>query len=53
MSSSNQDDGNEIRSIKSKDLALLTSGQVLLDLQGAVKELVENALDAGATNLGE
>jgi DNA mismatch repair ATPase MutL len=31
----------------------ITSGQVVLDLQGAVKELVENALDAGASNIGE
>lgn len=43
----------KIQSIQQKDLALLTSGQVLLDLQSAVKELVENALDAGATNIGE
>ncbi|BGO92545.1 ATP-binding mismatch repair protein [Rhodotorula toruloides] len=29
----------------------LTSGQVVIDLQSAVKELVENALDAGATKI--
>ncbi len=29
-----------------------TSGQVVIDLQTATKELVENALDAGATNIG-
>ncbi|GAA6062068.1 hypothetical protein JCM10212_003566 [Sporobolomyces blumeae] len=29
----------------------LTSGQVVIDLQTAVKELVENALDAGATSI--
>ncbi|KWU43746.1 DNA mismatch repair protein MutL, partial [Rhodotorula sp. JG-1b] len=29
----------------------LTSGQVIIDLQTAVKELVENALDAGATTI--
>ena len=29
----------------------ICSGQVILDLSMAVKELVENALDAGATNV--
>jgi len=29
----------------------ICSGQVILDIATAVKELVENALDAGATNI--
>ncbi|SGY15332.1 BQ5605_C013g07330 [Microbotryum silenes-dioicae] len=29
----------------------LTSGQVIIDLQSAVKELLDNALDAGATSI--
>ncbi|SPO22138.1 related to PMS1 - DNA mismatch repair protein [Ustilago trichophora] len=42
---------NVIRPIPSTDVHRITSGQVVLDLQTAVKELIENALDASATNI--
>ncbi|KAH9971896.1 hypothetical protein BJV74DRAFT_889259 [Russula compacta] len=40
-----------IRPIDSKSVHRITSGQVIVDLQIAAKELVENFLDAGATNI--
>ena len=40
-----------IRPISQDSIHRICSGQVVLDLAGAVKELVENALDAGATNI--
>lgn len=42
-----------IRAIDSHSVHRITSGQVVIDLQTAVKELVENSLDARATNIGE
>ena len=41
-----------IKPIDSVSVHRITSGQVVIDLQTATKELVENALDAGATNIG-
>lgn len=40
-----------IKSISKSDIHRITSGQVVLDLQSAVKEVVENALDAGSTSI--
>ncbi|KAH9000126.1 hypothetical protein EDB92DRAFT_1829472 [Lactarius akahatsu] len=40
-----------IKAIDSHSVHRITSGQVVIDLQTAAKELVENALDAGATNI--
>ena len=40
-----------IKPIGKEDVHKICSGQVILDLATAVKELVENALDAGATNI--
>lgn len=41
----------EIRAIERSAVAKICSGQVVVDLPTAVKELVENALDAGATHI--
>ena len=40
-----------IKAIPRDSVHRICSGQVVLDLASAVKELVENALDAGATNV--
>ncbi|KAK8865970.1 hypothetical protein IAR55_001119 [Kwoniella newhampshirensis] len=40
-----------IKAIDTDSVHRIHSGQVVLDLQGAFKELVENSLDAGATNI--
>lgn len=42
-----------IQAISKADIHRITSGQVVLDIQSAVKELIENALDAGARAIGE
>ncbi|RSH92872.1 hypothetical protein EHS25_008318 [Saitozyma podzolica] len=40
-----------IRAIDSESVHRIHSGQVVLELQGAIKELLENSLDAGATSI--
>jgi hypothetical protein len=40
-----------IKAIDKASVSRICSGQVILDLSTAVKELVENALDAGATSV--
>lgn len=42
-----------LRRIDSDSVHRICSGQVVHSLAIAVKELVENSLDAGATNIGE
>jgi hypothetical protein len=41
-----------IVAIDSESVHRIHSGQVVLELQGAIKELLENSLDAGATSIG-
>ncbi|OQS04853.1 mismatch repair endonuclease PMS2, partial [Thraustotheca clavata] len=41
----------ELKSIPKQDVMKICSGQSVVDLATAVKELVENALDAGATQI--
>lgn len=40
-----------IQSINAGDINRITSGQVITDVRAVIKELVENALDAGATSV--
>ena len=42
-----------IKAIDKASIHRITSGQVVIDLQTAVKELLENSFDAGATNIGQ
>ncbi|KAF6747529.1 hypothetical protein DFP72DRAFT_604810 [Ephemerocybe angulata] len=42
---------SQIKAIDKSSVHRITSGQVVVDLQTAVKELVENSLDAGSTNI--
>lgn len=42
-----------VRPINKDCVHQICSGQVVLSLAVAIKELVENSLDAGATSIGE
>ncbi|RPD53292.1 DNA mismatch repair protein MutL [Lentinus tigrinus ALCF2SS1-7] len=49
--SSSKGDATGIKALDAGSVHKISSGQVVVDLQTAVKELVENSLDAGATNI--
>ncbi len=58
MSDSDSDDSSiddggigSILPIQQQDVHRIVSGQVISDMASAVKELVDNALDAGATSI--
>ena len=57
MSDSDSDDDSStdgvgaILPIQQEDVRRIVSGQVINDMSSAVKELVDNALDAGATSI--
>lgn len=46
-------DASSIQTLDKISIHRITSGQVIVDLQTAVKELVENSLDAGASSIGQ
>ncbi|KAF8597572.1 hypothetical protein BDV93DRAFT_527349 [Ceratobasidium sp. AG-I] len=46
-----EDTTQQIKSIDKDTVHRITSGQVVVDLATAVKELVENSLDSGASNI--
>ena len=52
MDNATTPDTFSIKALDKESIHRISSGQVVIDLQTAVKELVENSLDAGATSIG-
>tara|TARA_B100000795_G_C22499109_1_gene323267 strand:- start:33 stop:545 length:513 start_codon:yes stop_codon:yes gene_type:complete len=46
-----EDDGGRVQRISAQAVQRICSDQVIIDLQSALKELIENALDAGASKI--
>ena len=51
LNEAQMESGPRIKPIDKAAVHRICSGQVVLDLATAVKELIENAVDAGATNI--
>jgi DNA mismatch repair protein PMS2 len=47
-----EEEDGKLRKIDTKSIHRICSGQVVVDLGGAVKELIENSLDAKSTVVG-
>jgi len=53
MDGSNNSQSNIIRKLKDDTVKKISTGQVIFDLASAVKELVDNSLDAAANHIGK
>jgi hypothetical protein len=53
MNTEKTQSGGVIKAIDGTSVHRICSGQVILNLATAVKELIENSIDAGATNIGK
>lgn len=42
-----------VKKLNEEDIRRISTSQVIASLSGACRELIDNALDAGATNIGK